>query len=89
MNTLGAVILGALPLLMTTAAFGQEQSREFTGSSQITGSWPTGTDTRQDVQQTPPLFTIGKMPVRVWAPVPPPYSADANRNFAADPIGSG
>jgi hypothetical protein len=33
--------------------------------------------------QTPKLFTIGRVGVRVWAPVPPPYSAEANEDIAA------
>jgi hypothetical protein len=36
--------------------------------------------------QPRPLFTISGVPVRLWAPVPPPYSTAANRNFAADPF---
>jgi hypothetical protein len=32
------------------------------------------------------LFTIGKLPVGIWAPVPPPYDARANRNNAANPL---
>jgi hypothetical protein len=32
--------------------------------------------------QTPKLFTIGRVGVRVWAPVPPPYSAEANGDVA-------
>jgi hypothetical protein len=33
-----------------------------------------------------PLFTIGKLPVGVWAPVEPTYDAGNNRNLAADPV---
>ncbi len=32
--------------------------------------------------QTPKLFTIGRVGVRVWAPVPPAYSAEANGDVA-------
>ncbi|HYZ21192.1 MAG TPA: hypothetical protein VE690_03440 [Rhodopila sp.] len=36
--------------------------------------------------QPPPLFQIGNLPARLWAPVPPPYDARANRNNAANPL---
>jgi hypothetical protein len=32
---------------------------------------------------TPPLFSIGGIDVRVWAPVAPPYNAEANGDLAA------
>ena len=35
------------------------------------------------VLQTRPLFTIGGVGVHVWAPVPPPYNAEANGVLAA------
>jgi hypothetical protein len=33
--------------------------------------------------RTSPLFTIGRVEVRVWAPVAPPYNAEANGDLAA------
>jgi len=33
--------------------------------------------------QTRPLFTIGRVGVHVWTPVPPPYNAEANGDLAA------
>jgi hypothetical protein len=33
-----------------------------------------------------PLFSLGNLPVGVWAPVAPPYDATANRNGAANPF---
>jgi hypothetical protein len=32
---------------------------------------------------SPPLFTSGGLRVRVWTPVAPPYSAEANGDLAA------
>jgi len=32
------------------------------------------------------LFSIGNLPVGVWAPVQPPYDSRANRNNAANPL---
>ena len=34
----------------------------------------------------PHIFTIGNLPVGLWAPVPPPYDARANHNNAANPL---
>ena len=36
-----------------------------------------------DAPRRSPLFTIGRVEVRVWAPVAPPYNAEANGNLAA------
>lgn len=33
-----------------------------------------------------PLWTIGGLPVAIWAPVPPPYNMQVNRSAAADPF---
>jgi len=33
-----------------------------------------------------PLFMIGDLAVGIWARVPPPYDATANRNIAANPL---
>ena len=33
-----------------------------------------------------PLFSLGGLPVGVWARVAPPYDVTANRSFAADPL---
>jgi hypothetical protein len=38
--------------------------------------------------RTPPLFSIGGIEVRVWAPVAPPYNAEANGDLAARDIWS-
>ena len=36
--------------------------------------------------QAPPLFTIGRIEVHVWAPVAPPYNAEANEDLATKNI---
>jgi hypothetical protein len=35
-----------------------------------------------DALQTRPLFTIGRVGVHVWAPVPPPYNPETNGDLA-------
>jgi hypothetical protein len=49
----------------------------------------SGAVTRTDsvgAPQTRPLFTIGRVEVRVWAPVAPSYNAEANGDLAAREI---
>jgi hypothetical protein len=41
------------------------------------------------VLQTPPLRTIHGVTIRVWAPVAPPYDAEANGDLAARKIWGG
>lgn len=38
------------------------------------------------VQDNKPLFSVGGLPVRVTAPVAPPYSGSAYRNLAGQPM---
>lgn len=54
---------------------------------------PTGTDSvsvgalqTPPLHKTPPLRTIGGVEFRVWAPVAPPYNAEANGDLAATNI---
>jgi hypothetical protein len=35
-----------------------------------------------DIPRRSPLFIIGRVEVRVWAPVAPSYNAEANRDLA-------
>jgi hypothetical protein len=39
-----------------------------------------------DAQRVPPLFSIGGIEVRVWAPVASPYKAEASGDLAARDI---
>jgi hypothetical protein len=88
MNTASALILGTLVTVVSTSAFGQGQlpstdkNTWFEASNAASASIvPQPSD-----PQSLPLFKIGRLPVRVYAPVPPPYNAAANRNFAANPV---
>ena len=88
MNTASALILGTLVAVVSTSAFGQGQLPDadtthwFEASNAANASVvPEPSD-----PQSLPLFKIGGLPVRVYAPVPPPYNAAANRNFAANPV---
>jgi hypothetical protein len=44
--------------------------------------------TSVEAPRTFPLFTIGGVEVRVWAPVAPPYNSKADRDLAATNIWS-
>lgn len=81
-----ALILGVLPLLMTTAAYAQPQDQRMTGTIQAPEVLPG--EIGPGISQQP-LFTIGELPVRVWTPVSPPYDANANRTGASNPFWAG
>jgi hypothetical protein len=88
MNAASALILSTLFAVVSTSAFGQRQLPDadtnlwFEASNAANASIvPAPSD-----PQSLPLFKIGRLPVRVYAPVPPPYNAAANRNFAANPV---
>jgi hypothetical protein len=83
MNRSGALIVGVFPLLIATAAFAQTRDPQITGTVQAPEVRPGQVSPSSN---QPPLFTIGRLPARVWAPVPPPYDVTADRNGAADPL---
>lgn len=84
MNIAGALILGSLVTVTTTAAFGQQRMLPPTGTDQQIGA--AGNPASREQGGSPPLFRIGGLPVRVWTPVEPDYNAAANRNLAADQL---
>ena len=86
MNTAGALILGTFVAIGATSAFGQEQLPEDAGTNHRFGASSASVAPEPDDRQSRPLFKIGGLPVRVYAPVEPPYNAAANRNLAADPL---
>jgi hypothetical protein len=42
--------------------------------------------TPQPPPERTPLFSVGGIPVGVWAPVESPYDSHMNRNLASDPL---
>jgi hypothetical protein len=86
MSRLGSFLVGALMLLAMPAAFAQ--APDVSGTVQAPPYVLPG-ETTTAPQQPPALLSIGGLPVRVWAPVPPPYDSNWNRNFNADPLGVG
>jgi hypothetical protein len=84
MTRSGALITGVLPLLMATAAFADSPAPpQISGTVQSPVILP-GPIAPEITQQ--PLWTIGGLPVAIWAPVPPPYNMQVNRSAAADPF---
>jgi hypothetical protein len=83
MTRSGALIAGALPLLVATAAFADPPAPQMSGTVQSPVILP-GPIAPAITQQ--PLWTIGGLPVGIWAPVPPPYDMEANRTGAANPL---
>lgn len=89
MKMMGAFILAALTL---SAPIAQAQIRASGVSLQAPATEPPyvlpGETSPLDYQDPPAIATIGDLPVRVWAPVPPPYDTAADRNNAANPLGT-
>jgi len=78
--------LVALSLLGSSSAFAQSASSGVTGTVRATPAVPAPLVTPTVPAEPPVLFSIGNVPVRVWAPVPPPYDSTANGTGAANPI---
>ncbi len=83
MHWAGAFIVGALPFLIATAGYADTPQISGTARAPIVLPDQIGPDNNPE-----PLWTIDGLPVRIWAPVPPPYDAGMDRNGAADPLGS-
>jgi hypothetical protein len=85
MKSVRTAIVGILGALMATSAYaqnpvvnsGQGVGGPFSGQSMTSGARH---------QSPTPLFVIGDLSVGIWARVPPPYDATANRNMAANPL---
>jgi hypothetical protein len=93
-----AFVVGVLPLLAAPAAAAQTQTPAAVAQTQtpnLNGTvrapnqpyvFPGQIVPPQATQPPPAVASIGDLPVRVWAPVPPPYDVSADRNGAANPI---
>jgi hypothetical protein len=86
MNTISAAILGASALMVATVAPGRAQNSEVPSMSQTTRVQSAPAGTGRTVPQLTPLFTIGGVPVYLWAPVEPPYNTHAGQDLATDPL---
>ena len=82
MRTTGGAILVALGMVLATAAAAQPPT--VSGTERTEPMLPN--EAPSQVSKSPPaLFSIGPLPVRMWAPVQPSYDATANRAPAENP----
>ena len=84
MKTAYAALFGLTTLAMIASASAQQVTASatggpFAGRSVAIGEGPAP-------RNPTPLFSIGQLSVGIWARVPPPYDAAANRTYAGDPL---
>jgi hypothetical protein len=84
MSKAGALMIGVLPMLVATAAFAQGPVPPAQGTVRVPEALPGQAE--PEVATPPAIGSVGGVPVRVWAPVSPPYDPLADRTGAADPI---
>jgi hypothetical protein len=86
MNRCVAVVFGVVVVARTAAASGQQPNLQPpAGADQAIAPGPTEFVSGRGDQQSP-LFTLGGLGVRVWAPLEPHYNAEANRNLAEQTV---
>jgi hypothetical protein len=89
MNRIAAVMLGVLPILAASAAYAQSQVPQTGGTVKAPPVVYPG-ELSQPANPVPQaLFSIGRLPVGVWAPVAPTYDATANGTGATNPFWAG
>ena len=86
MNREIAIAFGAFVALAAAAAHGQEPSPPDVDSGYVFGRGSAVDGSARGGAQSPALFTIGGMNVRVWAPMEPHYNTEADRDPAAEPL---
>jgi len=80
-TTIGVIVV-ALAVALATAA--EAQPPVVSGTERTEPLLPS--QAAPQVSKSPPaLFSIGPVPVRMWAPVQPSYDASANRAPAENP----
>jgi len=87
MTRLATIVLGALPLLLASAALAQTPQPQVGGT--VTAPQGVPGEAAPANNGLHVLFSIGNEPVAVWAPVAPPYDPLANGTGAADPMWPG
>jgi hypothetical protein len=86
MNPIMAVAFGGLAVLAASNASGQERGSPIPDTGQAYGIGSAADGAARDEPRSRPLFTVGGLDVRVWAPVEPHYNGDANRDPAAESL---
>ena len=86
MNRCVAVVFGVVVVAGLQTANAQEANRQTPSVDQVTEPGQKGFASAQDDRQSPPMFTLGGLGVRVRAPLEPHYNFEANRNLAGQSI---
>jgi hypothetical protein len=89
MNRISTAVLGALLISAASVAHAQTQVPQTGGTIQGPPATYPGQLSEPANPEPRPLFSIGRLPVGVWAPVAPTYDETANRNGAGDPFWAG
>jgi hypothetical protein len=80
-----AAMIGSLPILVAGGTLAQPAPNTG-GTVQSPGVIYPGTTAPSEARQPPPVFSLGNLPVFIWAPVEAPNNQSANRNLNADPV---
>jgi hypothetical protein len=84
MRAMRTVIFGILAVQLATTA--QAQKPVVPSGPGVAGTF-SGQSVAPGLRQSPAqLSIVGGLAVGIWARVPPPYDATANRNTAANPL---
>jgi hypothetical protein len=86
MHRIIAIAFGGVAVVAASTALGQERSSPAADTSNVFGVGPAADGSARDEPRSRPLFTLGGLDVRVWAPVEPHYNGDANRDPAAESL---
>jgi hypothetical protein len=92
MRTVGVLGAAAFAIATVGTTFGsaRAQSPQVPDSIGVTTAPALQGGSQDSVQQSRPVFKIGKLEVHIWAPMEPYYDANANRPAAEYPMwGSG
>ncbi len=81
MNTIRAIFLSTLAVLVMTTAYAQSPR-----PTPAAGEATLGLTVRPPAIGPTPLVTMGNLAVGIWTRVQPPYNAEANRSAAANPL---
>jgi hypothetical protein len=79
-----AVAFGGLAVMAVSNAHGQDRASPMPDTGHAYGLGYAADGAARNEPRSNPLFTVGGMDVRIWAPVEPHYNSDADRDPAAE-----
>jgi hypothetical protein len=86
MHPIMAVAFGGLAAIVASTANAQEPSSPILDTGHAIGIGSAADNAAPDQPPSRPLFTVGNLDVRIWAPMEPHYNGDANRDAAAESL---